>query len=144
MNFSSRGFRPILTLAAMSIAVVCATALVPGSRAAVAEAAAPAPAPAPAPAQAAAAAAVSTMQSDITIDSYMFRPAVVTIAKGTTVVWVNKDDDVHTIKSKAGPEAFSSPALPTGSRYGFTFKRAGTYRYICSVHPYMHGVIVVR
>ncbi|HWF99566.1 MAG TPA: cupredoxin domain-containing protein [Steroidobacteraceae bacterium] len=138
MNFSSRGFRPILTLAAMSIAVVCATALVPGSRAAVAEAAAPAPAPA------AAAAAVSTMQSDITIDSYMFRPAVVTIAKGTTVVWVNKDDDVHTIKSKAGPEAFSSPALPTGSRYGFTFKRAGTYRYICSVHPYMHGVIVVR
>lgn len=134
MNFSSRGFRPILTLAAMSIAVVCATALVPGSRAAVAEAAAPAPA----------AAAVSTMQSDITIDSYMFRPAVVTIAKGTTVVWVNKDDDVHTIKSKAGPEAFSSPALPTGSRYGFTFKRAGTYRYICSVHPYMHGVIVVR
>lgn len=138
MNFSSRGFRPILTLAAMSIAVVCATALVPGSRAAVAEAAAPAPAPA------AAAAAVSTMQSDITIDSYMFRPAVVTIEKGTTVVWVNKDDDVHTIKSKAGPEAFSSPALPTGSRYGFTFKRAGTYRYICSVHPYMHGVIVVR
>lgn len=84
------------------------------------------------------------MQSDITIDSYMFRPAVVTIAKGTTVVWVNKDDDVHTIKSKTGPEAFSSPALPTGSRYGFTFKRAGTYRYICSVHPYMHGVIVVR
>lgn len=66
------------------------------------------------------------------------------MSKGSTVVWANKDDDVHTIKSTAGPEAFASPAVDSGSRFGFTFQQAGTYRYVCSVHPYMHGVIVVQ
>jgi 3',5'-cyclic-AMP phosphodiesterase len=93
---------------------------------------------------ASAAPAASAKQSEITIDSYTFHPGVLTIAKGATVVWINRDDDVHTVKSKDGPEAFNSPALETGSRFGFTFHRAGTYQYICSVHPYMHGVIVVR
>lgn len=108
----------------MLVTVLCATALVSGNRFA--------------------AAAAAARQSNITIDNYTFRPRTVTIARGTTVVWINKDDDVHTIKSQEGPAAFSSPALQTGGRFGFTFKRAGTYRYICTVHPFMHGVIVVR
>lgn len=86
----------------------------------------------------------SAKQATITISHYLFRPAILTVEKGATVVWSNKDDDVHTIKSRDGPEGFRSPALESGSRFEFTFHRAGTYHYVCSVHPYMHGVIVVR
>ena len=92
----------------------------------------------------AAAAVAPAMKPAVTISSYSFQPAALTVAKGSTVIWINKDDDVHTIKSTDGPEVFNSPALDSGNRFGFTFHRAGTYHYICSVHPYMHGVVVVR
>lgn len=84
------------------------------------------------------------MTAAVAISSYSFHPAALTIKKGSTVVWVNRDDDVHTIKSTDGPEAFGSAALDSGGRFKFMFQRAGTYHYTCSVHPYMHGVIVVR
>lgn len=92
----------------------------------------------------AASAAAAPMKPAVTISNYSFHPATLTIDDGATVIWLNKDDDVHTIKSTGGPEAFISPALDTGNQFGFTFHRAGTYHYTCSVHPYMHGVIVVR
>ncbi|HTV80767.1 MAG TPA: cupredoxin domain-containing protein [Steroidobacteraceae bacterium] len=84
------------------------------------------------------------MKPAVTISNYSFHPATLTVNTGSTVIWVNKDGDVHTIRSTSGPETFNSPALDTGDRFGFTFHRAGTYHYSCSVHPYMHGVIVVR
>lgn len=124
MNRSSLPLRTVSALAVVVLAVVCTAALVSNSRSA---AAAPAARP-----------------TAITIDNYAFHPGALTVARGTTVVWLNKDDDVHTIKSKDGPEAFNSPALETGSQFEFRFKRAGTYHYVCTVHPYMHGVIAVR
>jgi len=90
------------------------------------------------------AAAASAMQPAIAITNYSFKPATITVKQGTTVTWINKDDDVHTIKGTDGPEGFNSPALESGSRFGLTFHHAGTYHYICTVHPYMHGVVVVR
>ena len=118
--------RTVSLLAAMPLAFVCAAALVHGGQVA------------------AAATAASAAKSSITITNYSFHPATLTVKKDTVVTWFNKDDDVHTIKSTDGPEAFSSPALDNGNQFGFTFHHAGTYHYICSVHPYMHGVIVVR
>jgi plastocyanin len=121
--------RIVSALAALPLATACAAALIHAGTASGA---------------AAATAAMPAMKQSITIDNYAFHPGTVTVKKGTTVIWVNKDDDVHTIKSTDGPEAFNSPALESGSQFGFVFHRAGTYHYICSVHPYMHGVIVVR
>lgn len=89
-------------------------------------------------------AAPAAMKPAVTITNYSFRPATLTVRKGATVIWLNTDEDVHTIKSTAGPGAFSSPALDSGGKFQFTFAEAGTYHYICTVHPYMHGVIVVR
>ncbi|MGH8198774.1 MAG: cupredoxin domain-containing protein [Steroidobacteraceae bacterium] len=90
------------------------------------------------------AAAAHALAPAVTISNYSFHPATLTVTKGATVTWVNGDGDVHTIKSTGGPEAFSSAALDSGDRFKYTFQHAGTYHYICSVHPYMHGVIVVR
>ncbi|HEY1890844.1 MAG TPA: cupredoxin domain-containing protein [Steroidobacteraceae bacterium] len=91
-----------------------------------------------------AAAAAQPLAPVVTISNYSFQPTTLTVAKGATVTWVNKDGDVHTIKSSGGSEAFGSAALDSGDRFTFTFLHAGTYHYICSVHPYMHGMIVVR
>ncbi|HEY7889696.1 MAG TPA: cupredoxin domain-containing protein [Steroidobacteraceae bacterium] len=113
-------------LAALLVAALCTAALLHNGQAA------------------AAATSAAATKSAVTITNYSFHPATLTVKKGTTVTWVNKDDDVHTIKSLDGPEAFNSPALDSGNQFGFTFHHAGTYHYICSVHPYMHGVIVVR
>jgi plastocyanin len=91
-----------------------------------------------------ASAASPALKPGIIISHYSFQPGTLTVAKGGTVTWVNEDDDVHTIKSTDGPEAFSSPALDHGNQFGMTFHRAGTYHYVCSVHPFMRGVIVVK
>lgn len=93
---------------------------------------------------AAAAPITPTGRPVITIHGYSFDPTVMKVAPGATVTWINRDGDVHTIKTLDGPQAFHSPALDTGGHFSFTFHRAGTYRYVCSVHPYMHGVIVVH
>ena len=126
MKRFSRGRRTVSLLAAVPLAFVSVTALVHSGQVA------------------SAATAAAAKKSSITITNYSFHPATLTVKKGTTVTWLNKDDDVHTIKSTDGPEAFNSPALDNGNQFGFTFHHAGTYHYVCSVHPYMHGVIVVR
>lgn len=126
MKCFSRRRRSVSTLAALPLAIVCTVALMHTGQIASAASAAPA------------------MKPAIVITNYSFRPGTLTVKKDSTVIWVNKDDDVHTIRSTDGPEAFSSPALDSGRQFGFTFHRIGTYHYVCSVHPYMHGVIVVR
>ena len=126
MKRFSRRLRPFFALAAWPLAFMGAAALVHTGRIA------------------SAAPAASAMKPAVTITNYSFHPGTLTVKKGSTVLWVNKDDDVHTIKSTDGPAAFISPALDNGSRFSFTFQQAGTYHYVCSVHPYMHGVIVVR
>lgn len=118
----------ILATAALSLAVISGSTLARSGHAAAAVGAS----------------AVAATQSAITIRNYAFDPGVLKVAAGATVTWSNKDGDVHTIKSQEGPEAFQSPALDTGGHYSFTFRHPGTYRYICSVHPYMRGVIVVQ
>jgi plastocyanin len=76
----------------------------------------------------------------VTIESFSFKPQVLTIKAGTTVVWTNKDTAAHNIKSSE----FSSPSLKTGETYEFKFEKAGTYEYICGIHPKMTGKIIVK
>lgn len=77
-----------------------------------------------------------------TINNFAFHPATITVRAGSTVTWTNKDSDVHTVKS-VGAGGFASQALQTGDTFRHTFKTPGTYRYICSIHPYMHGTVIV-
>jgi plastocyanin len=46
--------------------------------------------------------------------------------------------------SSDDPRAFKSKALDTDDRFSFTFTKAGTYSYFCSVHPKMIGRVVVQ
>jgi plastocyanin len=78
----------------------------------------------------------------VQIDQYAFLPQHITVKPGTTVTWTNDDDDTHTVASSS--KLFKSKALDTGDKFSFTFTTPGTYAYICSVHPYMTGAIVVE
>jgi amicyanin len=80
----------------------------------------------------------------ITIDNFNFSPKSVTIAPGTTVSWVNRDDVPHTATGKGAQPAFDSKMLDTDQKFSFTFTTPGTYDYYCKVHPQMTGRIVVK
>jgi amicyanin len=77
----------------------------------------------------------------ITIDNFTFSPAELKVKVGDTVTWTNHDDIPHTVVS-AGK--FRSKAMDTDNTYSFTFTSAGDYKYFCSLHPHMTGMIKVE
>jgi len=79
---------------------------------------------------------------EIKIDNFSFMPQDTTVAPGTTVTWINRDDVPHTVVSTAGK--FKSKALDTDDKFSFTFGEPGTYEYFCSVHPKMTAKIIVK
>jgi plastocyanin len=80
--------------------------------------------------------------SQIAIDNFTFKPAMLWVAAGSEVVWVNHDDVPHTIV--ADDKTFKSATLDTDDRFTHAFPATGTYRYFCGVHPHMTGVVVVH
>jgi plastocyanin len=79
--------------------------------------------------------------TNVTIDNFTFQPAQLTVKAGTTVTWKNHDDIPHTVVS-AGK--FRSKTLDTDDSFTFTFTAAGEYKYFCSLHPHMTGMIKVE
>ena len=79
---------------------------------------------------------------EVRVDNFTFGPATLTVPVNSTVTWVNKDDLPHVIASNDG--VFKSKALDTDDKYSYTFTKAGTYAYFCSIHPKMVCTIVVK
>jgi len=79
---------------------------------------------------------------EVRVDNFSFAPATLTVAAGTTVTWTNRDDIPHTIVS--ADKVFKSKVLDTDEKFSFTFAKAGTYPYFCSIHPKMTGSVVVQ
>jgi plastocyanin len=80
--------------------------------------------------------------AEVRIDNFSFGPQTLTVADGTEVVWVNRDDIPHTIVSVDG--IFKSKVRDTDEKFAYRFTKSGTYSYYCSLHPKMTGTIVVR
>jgi plastocyanin len=79
----------------------------------------------------------------VLIQNFRFKPAQITIKRGTRVRWVNRDRSAHTATATKG-SSFDSGRLGPGQRYSYTFRAAGKKRYYCKIHPSMRGSIVVR
>jgi plastocyanin len=84
--------------------------------------------------------AAATME--VKIDNFSFGPTSITVAVGTTVTWTNRDDIPHTVVSTDG--VFKSKVMDTDEKFSFTFTKAGTFAYFCSIHPKMTGTVVVQ
>jgi plastocyanin len=80
--------------------------------------------------------------SVVTIDNFTFAPPDLTIAVGTTVKWINRDDIPHTVVES--DTRFRSRALDTDDTFAYTFANPGTFAYFCGLHPHMTGKIIVK
>ncbi|MDH6242856.1 cupredoxin family copper-binding protein [Mycobacterium sp. OTB74] len=79
--------------------------------------------------------------NSVNIDNFAFAPATLTVAVGTTVTWTNHDEDPHNIVAEGGQ--FRSPAMGSGATFSYLFSEPGTFGYVCGIHPFMHGTVVV-
>ncbi|HEY7904919.1 MAG TPA: cupredoxin family copper-binding protein [Casimicrobiaceae bacterium] len=79
---------------------------------------------------------------DVEITKFAFAPREITIAPGTRVTWTNRDETPHTVS--ATDKSFASKGMDTGDRFEHTFDREGDFAYLCTVHPFMTGVVHVR
>jgi plastocyanin len=79
---------------------------------------------------------------DINIAKFAYGPKEITIAPGTKVVWINHDETPHTVTST--DKSFGSKGLDTDDKFEHTFASEGDFSYICTVHPFMTGVVHVR
>lgn len=77
-----------------------------------------------------------------------FVPDNVTVGKGETVTWTNKDSTLHTVTSGT-PEGtdsgvdFDSSYMAGGKKFRWTFDIPGTFDYYCTLHPFMTGTVNV-
>jgi plastocyanin len=70
-----------------------------------------------------------------------YQPSQLTVGLGQTVVWRDESFGQHTVTSVDG--LFNSGVMSTGSSYTMTFAKAGTFNYVCTIHPTMKGSIIV-
>jgi amicyanin len=75
----------------------------------------------------------------VTVDDFKYQPKTVTITAGETVTWTFAEGVPHNVKG----DGLASPTLSKGKSWSYTFTKAGTYNYICTLHPAMKGTVEV-
>jgi len=88
--------------------------------------------------------ALAGATNSVTIENDSFNPKSIAIESGQTVTFTNKDDEEHTVA--ADDKSFDSKPLSADGHGNFRYKftKPGRYAYHCSIHPFMHGVIIVK
>lgn len=88
---------------------------------------------------------------EVGIRDFAFAPDTVEIDAGTTVVWTNEDEFLHTVTSGKtdGPVnvpdgTFDEPTAEKGSKASITFDEPGSFTYYCKQHNAMNGTVTVR
>jgi plastocyanin len=76
------------------------------------------------------------------MEDFVFLPARIEVAAGTTIVWTNRGQVTHTVTAEDG--SFESGNIDPGQQRSLTFSRPGTFPFHCTPHPFMRGVIVVK
>jgi plastocyanin len=85
----------------------------------------------------------STQTSAISISNFMFTPMAATVAPGAKISVTNKDSVTHTLTATGGQ--FNTGDIGANQTKTFTAPtKPGTYHYICNIHQYMMGTIVVK
>lgn len=79
--------------------------------------------------------------TDVNIAGFQFGPVAMKVAAGQVVTWLNGDDSPHQIEVTGKP--LKTGVLLKGQSAALKFDEAGTFGYICSLHPGMKGTIEV-
>jgi plastocyanin len=86
-------------------------------------------------------AAHSAADPAVTIADFHFTPPSTTVHVGDTITWTNDGPSAHTATASDG--SFSTGTLSKGHSASHTFTKPGTFAYVCTIHPFMHGTITV-
>jgi plastocyanin len=78
----------------------------------------------------------------VTIEGMRFQPEMLTLERGDTIVWINKDLVPHTATSKAGN--FDSKLIEADNSWKYTVRKKGDFAYICTFHPTMKAMLQVE
>ena len=84
--------------------------------------------------------AQASRSATVGVVSFAFKPATMTVGKGSTVVFANKSNIAHTA-TRGG--SFDTGLIKPGKSASVRFKQKGTFAYHCTIHPFMKGKIVV-
>ena len=97
--------------------------------------------------------ASGTVVKTVAIKNFAFSPRTITVTVGTKVKWTNRDTVIHRLASASSIRTsakltamFRSGSLSKGQSFSFTFKKKGTFFYLCIPHrsmASMHGKVVV-
>ena len=77
----------------------------------------------------------------VAIKGFAYRPPTLRIRRGTRVVFANRDGAPHTATRRG---SFDTGPIRSGHAAAVRFGRRGVYSYVCTIHPFMHGKLVVR
>lgn len=80
--------------------------------------------------------------NSVTISNYAYSPSTITVKVGDTVTWTNQDSVQHS--ATADDKSWDTGLLAQGKSGSVTFSKAGTFTYHCSIHPMMHGTVIVQ
>lgn len=85
--------------------------------------------------------------NEVSINNTQFEPKTLTVTKGATVTWTNKEAKPHTVT--ADDNSFSSKVMKETETYSYKFEKPGTYAYHCAFHggnagKGMAGTIIVK
>ena len=79
---------------------------------------------------------------EVMIEDFKFAPKEIRIAVGDTIKWTNLDSTKHTVTENN--DKFDSGTFNKGESFSMTFDEVGTFDYICTIHPYMKGTVIVE
>ncbi|HEY7945321.1 MAG: cupredoxin family copper-binding protein [Burkholderiales bacterium] len=77
----------------------------------------------------------------IVIDGLKYEPETLTVKRGDTIVWTNKDPFPHTVTAQG---KFDSHDIPADGTWKYVARTTGEYAYICTLHSNMKGVLRVE
>jgi plastocyanin len=85
----------------------------------------------------------ATAAKSVMIKDYLYKPESITVPKGATITFTNRDSTAHTATSKQSG-VFESGPIDTGKSAQVTLDKSGTFTYYCLFHPFMKGTITVE
>lgn len=85
----------------------------------------------------------SAAPNTIVIKNFTFTPASLTVMPGTKITVINEDQATHTFTAR--DKSFDTGRIPGGQRREVTVAtKPGTYPYLCLIHQYMTGTLIVQ
>jgi plastocyanin len=85
--------------------------------------------------------AVAAETHTVVMDGVKFVPESLTVNRGDTIVWQNKDPFPHTVTAKG---AFDSHDIAAGKSWKYTARKSGEFAYVCTLHPNMKATLIVK